>query len=86
MPRYPRVLAAVRAAVPSQAPQATNLALLTSAMLAKRTLCLSELARAYPPPAERRVARPKHDCENEGAGGGGHDFKHDWRSAVAGMP
>ncbi len=34
MPWYPRVLAAVRAAVPSLAPtQATNLALLTSAIL-----------------------------------------------------
>ncbi len=26
----------------------------------KRTLCLSELARAYPTPKERRVAAPKH--------------------------
>ena len=61
MPWYPRVLAAVRAAAPFLAPtQATNLALLTSAILGKRTLCLSELARAYPPPVEPRVPRPKH--------------------------
>ena len=63
MPWYPRVLAAVRAAAPFLAPtQATNLALLTSAILAKRTLCLSELARAYPAPVERRVARPSTTC------------------------
>ena len=61
MPWYPRVLAAVGAALPSLAPtQVANLALLTSAILARRTLCLSELARAYPTPAERRVPRPKH--------------------------
>lgn len=41
--------------------QATNLALLVSAILKKQTLCLSELARAYPTPKERRVVAPKHD-------------------------
>lgn len=62
MPWYPRVRAAVAAVAPFLAPtQATTLALLTSAILAKRTLCLSELARADPVPAERRVPRPKHD-------------------------
>ena len=72
MPWYPRVLAAVRAAVPALAPtQATNLALLTSAILAKRTLCLSDLARAYPVAAERRVPRPKHDLL--------HRLKRLWR-------
>jgi len=72
MPWYPRVLAAVRAAAPFLAPtQATNLALLTSAILAKRTLCLSELARAYPAPAERRVPRPKHGLL--------HRLKRVWR-------
>jgi len=30
--------------------QATNLALLTSAIIARKSLCLSELARAYPGP------------------------------------
>lgn len=39
----------------------TNLALLISAILARRTLCLMEVARAYPTPAGRRVARPEHD-------------------------
>ena len=33
---------------------------LVSAILKKRTLCLSELARAYPVPQKRRVAAPKH--------------------------
>ncbi len=44
---------------------------MTSAILAKRSLCLSELARAYPSPAERRVARPKHDLL--------HRLKRLWR-------
>ena len=62
MPRYPRVRAAVSAAVPALLPiQATNLALLVSALLARRTLRLIELARAYPTPVARRVAAPKHD-------------------------
>jgi hypothetical protein len=62
MPWYGRVHGAIQAALPFLLPtQATNLALLVSAILAKRTLCLSELARAYPTPARRRVAAPKHD-------------------------
>lgn len=61
MPWYPRVLAAIKAAVPGLLPtQAVNLALLVSALLARRTCCLSELARAYPTPARRRTPRPKH--------------------------
>ena len=61
MPWYYRARAAVDTALPFLAPtQATNLALLVSAILKKRTLCLSELARAYPIPDERRVAAPKH--------------------------
>ncbi len=72
MPWYPRVAAAVTAAVPSLRPtQAANLALLVSALLAKRTLCLSELARAYPTPAVRRLAAPKHDLL--------HRLKRLWR-------
>src|SRR3954465_2930070 len=51
--------------------QKTNLALLVSAILKKRTLCLSELARAYPTPDERRVAAPKHDLL--------HRLKRLWR-------
>ena len=51
--------------------QKTNLALLIGAILKKRTLCLSELARAYPTPKERRIAAPKHDLL--------HRIKRLWR-------
>jgi hypothetical protein len=69
---YNRVLAAINVAAPFLVPtQATNLALLTSAILKKRTLCLSELARAYPTPDERRVTTPKHDLL--------HRLKRLWR-------
>ena len=62
MPWYNRILCAINAAGPFLvSTQATNLALLTSAILKKRTLCLSELARAYPTPQERRVSAPEHD-------------------------
>src|SRR5688500_14335336 len=43
------------------------------AILKKRTLCLSELARAYPTPKERRIAAPKHDLL--------HRIKRLWRFA-----
>jgi DDE family transposase len=72
MPWYGRVHAAIRSALPLLVPtQTTNLALLVSAILAKRTLCLSELARAYPTPARRRVAAPRHDLL--------HRLKRVWR-------
>ena len=72
MPWYCRVLSAINVAVPFLAPtQATNLALLVSAVLKKQTLCLSELARAYPTPKERRVPAPKHDLL--------HRLKRLWR-------
>lgn len=72
MPWYYRVRNAINAAAPLLAPtQKTNLALLVSAILKKRTLCLSELARAYPTPKERRVASPKHDLL--------HRLKRLWR-------
>lgn len=59
---YPRVLDGIKAAVPFlNVSQTINLALLVSAILAKRTLNLSELARAYPTPELRRVEDPKHD-------------------------
>jgi hypothetical protein len=62
LPWYNRVLCAINAAAPFLvSTQATNLALLVGAILKKRTLCLSELARAYPTPQERRVSAPKHD-------------------------
>ena len=61
MPWYYRVRNAINAAAPFLVPtQTANLALLVSAILKTRTLCLSELARAYPTPQERRVAAPKH--------------------------
>ena len=72
MPWYYRTRAAINAALPLLAPtQKTNLALLVSAILKKRTLCLSELARAYPTPRHRRVAIPKHDLL--------HRLKRLWR-------
>lgn len=72
MPWYYRVKAAINAAMPALVPtQATNLALLVSAILKKRSLCLSELARAYPSPQERRIAAPKHDLL--------HRIKRLWR-------
>lgn len=72
MPWYPRILAAINAAAPALAPtQAVNLALLVSAILARRTLGLSALARAYPAPERRRVDRPKHDLL--------HRLKRLWR-------
>jgi hypothetical protein len=65
MPWYPRVQQAINTLLRSVLlpTQATNLALVVSALLAKRTLCLSELARAYPRPApeQRRVPCRKHD-------------------------
>jgi hypothetical protein len=60
VPWYYRVRLAINAAAPFLVPtQQTNFALLVSAILKKRTLCLSELARAYPTPKGRRVASPK---------------------------
>ena len=72
MPWYYRVRNAINAAAPFLVPtQKTNLALLVSAILKTRTLSLSELARAYPTPKERRVAAPKHDLL--------HRLKRLWR-------
>ena len=62
MPWYPRIRTAINSALPTlAATQATNLALLISALLARRTCCLSALARAFPTPTQRRVTAPKHD-------------------------
>ncbi len=59
---YPRVLEGIKsAACFLNVSQTLNLALLVSAILAKRTLNLSELARAYPTPEERRGECLKHD-------------------------
>jgi hypothetical protein len=69
---YPRNCAAINSALPTLAPtQVTNLALVVSALLARRTCCLSALARAFPTPEVRRVARPKHDLL--------HRLKRLWR-------
>lgn len=61
MPWYRRVHAALERTLDLAPTQTTNLALLVSAILAKRCLCLSELARALPTPQPRRVQAPKHD-------------------------
>jgi hypothetical protein len=74
MPWYPRIYAAIQQILPALLPtQATNRTLLVSALLAKRSSCLSELARAYPRPApeQRRVHAPKHDLL--------HRLKRLWR-------
>ena len=72
LPWYNRVLSAINTAIPLLIPtQRTNLALLVSAILKKRTLCLSELARAYPTSEKRRVPAPKHDLL--------HRIKRLWR-------
>jgi hypothetical protein len=72
LPWYSRVQKAINIATPFLAPtQQTNLSLLVSAILKKHTLCLSELARAYPTPSKRRVAVPKHDLL--------HRLKRLWR-------
>ena len=52
MPWYLNVSAAVTTMLPALCPtQAANLALLVAAILAQRTLCLIDLARAYPTPS-----------------------------------
>lgn len=59
---YPRIVDSIKAAVPFlNVSQTINLALLVSAILAKRTRILSELARVYLTPEQRRVEDPKHD-------------------------
>src|SRR5215218_9635769 len=72
LPWYCRAKAAINVAAPFLVvTQKTNLALLVSAILKKQTLCLSELARAYPTPEKRRVPAPKHDLL--------HRLKRLWR-------
>jgi hypothetical protein len=72
MPWYDRTLAAVTACCPTLLPtQAANLALLVAAVLTRRTLVLTDLARAFPTPAVRRVPMPKHDLH--------HRLKRLWR-------
>ena len=54
-----------------RATQATNLALVISAILITRSLCLSELARAYPRTQQPRAPAPTHDVL--------HRLKRQWR-------
>jgi hypothetical protein len=57
-----RLLVARQTVAPSRIPtRLCNLALLVQAILLQRTLCVSVLARAYPPAPHRRVPRPNHD-------------------------
>jgi hypothetical protein len=55
---FPTILALCPSLLPTQA---ANLALLMGAILAKRTLSLTDLARAYPIPTERQTANPRHE-------------------------
>jgi len=69
---YPRIQATIKTSLAFLAQtQATNLALLVSALLTRQTLWLSELARAYPHPPVCRVTVPKHDLL--------HRLKRLWR-------
>lgn len=62
MPFYRRILPVITACCPFLLePQAINLALLIGAVLAKRSLCLTTLAQAFPIPAVRAVPAPKHE-------------------------
>jgi hypothetical protein len=64
MPWYPRIHAAIKRVLPALLPtQSTNLALLVSALLAKRSACLSELARAYPRRAAEQRRLPSPRCQ-----------------------
>jgi hypothetical protein len=59
---YREIRLAVKRCLPFLLPtQGANLALLIRAILIKRTLCQTELARTYPRPHQHRVAHPKHD-------------------------
>lgn len=59
---YPEIRATVKRCMPFLLPtQGANLALLVRAILIKRSLCITDLARAFPRPLERRVPNPKHD-------------------------
>ncbi len=59
---YSEIRAAVKRCMPFLLPtQGANLALLIRAILIKRTLCQTELARTYPRPRERQVREPKHE-------------------------
>jgi hypothetical protein len=62
MASYARLLPLVKTACPFlRATQAVNFTWLVVALLSQRTLCLTSLAKAFPRPAVRRTAAPKHE-------------------------
>lgn len=59
---YTEIRSAVKHCMPFLLPtQGANLALLIRAILMKRTLCPTELARTFPRPIERKVPKAKHE-------------------------
>ena len=62
---YRRLFPVVKNVCPFLLPtQAANLALLIGAILSKRSLCLTTLAKAFPIPVERQVDNPKHELQH----------------------
>jgi len=62
MASYARLLPLVKQVCPFlRATQAANWTWLVVALLTRRTLCLTTLAKAFPRPATRRTVAPKHD-------------------------
>src|SRR5919204_4535841 len=62
MASYARLLPLVKTACPFlRATQAANFTWLVVALLSRRTLCLTPLAKAFPRPATRRTSAPKHE-------------------------
>jgi hypothetical protein len=62
MASYVRLLPLIKTHCPFlRATQAANLTWLVVALLRKRTLCLTTLAKGFPHPAARRTAAPKHE-------------------------
>ena len=61
MSLYPFLLAFIQELAPSwRATSHVNLALLAQAIFQRRSLRLTDLARTYPVPAQRKVEQPKH--------------------------
>lgn len=61
MELYPLLLSFIKELAPGwRKTQVSGLALLAQAIFRRHSLMLTELARAYPIPPERKVARPKH--------------------------
>ena len=61
MSLYPLLLGFIQELAPTWRPTShRNVALLARAIFVRRSLRLTDLARTYPIPAQRKVARPKH--------------------------